>query len=78
MGLANVVPLTEADTFTFGCAVLRTRWFDPERISFVLVAIAALLVVRLLIVLTPEQLAFDTSVFDPAAILPLTLVPGSP
>ena len=76
VGLANVVPLTEAAAFTFGCAVLRTQWFNPERVSMVLVAIAALLVTGLLILLTPADLVIDTSAFDPAAVLAPRTVPS--
>lgn len=78
MWLANVVPLTEAAAFTFGCAVLRTQWFDPQRVCIALVAIAALLTTVLLIVLTPEGLVFDTYAFDPAAVLAPTTALNSP
>ena len=75
---AHVVPLTEAAAFTFGYAVLRTRWFDPQRVGIALVAIAALLTTVLLIVLTPEGVVFDPSAFDPSAVLGPTTALGSP
>ncbi|RYF05347.1 MAG: hypothetical protein EOO77_28480 [Oxalobacteraceae bacterium] len=74
MWSANVVPLTEAAAFTFGYAVLRTQWFDPQRVGIALVAIAVLLATVLLIVLTPEGLVFDTCAFDPAAVLASGLI----
>ncbi|MCJ2067974.1 hypothetical protein MKK75_03980 [Methylobacterium sp. J-030] len=72
MALANLVSLTEAAAFTFGCAMLRARWLDQERISSVLVAIAGLLVAGLLIVLTPESVGIDANALDPAAVWPLS------
>ena len=73
MALANLVPLTEAAAFTCGCAVLRARWLDPERISLVLVAIAAFLAAGLLIVLTPEGVSIDANALDPTAVWPLAV-----
>ncbi|MCJ2137830.1 hypothetical protein MKK69_27935 [Methylobacterium sp. J-026] len=72
MALANLVPLTEAATFTFGCAMLRARWLDPERVGLVLIAIAALLVAGLLIALTPDSICIDANILDPAAVWPLS------
>ena len=76
MALANLVPLTEAAAFTCGCAVLRARWLDPERVSLVLVAIAALLAAGLLIVLTPDSICIDASELDPANVWPLSVEAG--
>lgn len=70
MGLPSVVPLTEAAAFTFGCAVLRERWFDPEQVGFVLVDAAALLLAGVLVVLTPENICIDANALDPAGIWP--------
>jgi hypothetical protein len=70
MGLPSVVPLTEAAAFTFGCAVLRERWLDPERVGSVLVGTAAVLLAGLLVVLTPENICIDVNALDPAAVWP--------
>lgn len=70
MGLSNVVLLTEAAAFTFGCAVLRERWLDPERVGSVLVVAAAMLLAGLLIVLTPENICIDVNALDPAGAWP--------
>ena len=70
MGLPSVVPLTEAAAFTFGCAVLRERWLDPERVGLVLVGAAALLFAGLLVVLTPENICIDVNALDPAGVWP--------
>ena len=70
MGLASVVPLAEAAAFTFGCAVLRERWLDPERVGLVLVGTAALLLAGLLVVLTPENICIDANALDPAGVWP--------
>jgi hypothetical protein len=70
MGLASVVPLAEAAAFTFGCAVLRERWLDPERVGLVLVGTAALLLAGLLVVLTPENICIDANALDPAGVRP--------
>jgi hypothetical protein len=69
------VPLTEAAAFTCGCAVLRTQWFKPERISMVLISIATLLAVGLLLALTPNDICTDAGALDPAAVWPLALEP---
>ncbi|MCJ2069360.1 hypothetical protein MKK75_11230 [Methylobacterium sp. J-030] len=73
MPLSAFVPLTEAAAFTVGCAVLRTRWLDPDCISVVLVGAAALLVAGLLLALTPETVCVDANALDPAAIWPLAV-----
>jgi hypothetical protein len=70
MGLASVVPLAEAAAFTFGCAVLRERWLDPERVGLVLMGAAAILLAGLLIVLTPEGVCIDVNALDPASVWP--------
>jgi hypothetical protein len=73
MGLSSVVPLAEAAAFTFGCAVLHAKWLDPERVSMVLAAAAALLSVGVLLALTSENVGIDANVLDPAAVWPLTV-----
>jgi hypothetical protein len=70
VGLPSVVPLTEAAALTFGCAVLRERWFDPERVGLVLVGAAALLLAGLLVFLTPENICIDANALDPAEVWP--------
>jgi hypothetical protein len=70
MGLPSVVPLTEAAAFTFGCAVLRERRLDPDRVGLVLVGTAALLLAGLLVVLTPESICIDVNALDPAGAWP--------
>ncbi len=65
MVLTNVVPLTEAAAFTFGCALLRARWIDPNRVGVILACLATLLVVLLLIALTPDNPAFDEATINP-------------
>ncbi|XYD12661.1 hypothetical protein R1A27_34830 (plasmid) [Methylobacterium sp. NMS12] len=70
--MATLLPLTEAAAFTCGCAVLRTRWFNPERVSIVLASAAALLAAGLLIVLTPEDICIDAGGLDPTTAWPLS------
>lgn len=70
MGLASVVPLTEAAASTFACAVLRERWFDPERVDIALVFAAALLLTGLLVVLTLDNICIDANALDPARVWP--------
>ena len=65
MVLTNVVPLTEAAAFTLGCALLRTRWFDPNRVGVVLACVATLLIVLLLIAVTPASPGLDDVTIDP-------------
>ncbi|MCJ2012782.1 hypothetical protein [Methylobacterium sp. J-076] len=72
MGLPNVVPLTEAATFTVGCAVLNARRLDPERVSRVLACVAALLIAWVFVALTPGNISIDPNALDPAAIWPLS------
>lgn len=71
--MSSFVPLTEAAAFTFGCAVLRTGWLDPDRRSAVLVAAAALLAAGLLTALTPAGVGIDANALDPAAVWPLAV-----
>ena len=71
MPMSSFVPLTEAAAFTFGCAVLRSRWLNPDRMSAVLVAVAALLAAGVLTALTPEGVGIDANALDPAAVWPL-------
>lgn len=73
MPMSSFVPLTEAAAFTFGCAILRTQRFDPERVSIVLVCVATLLVAGLLISLTPGDVCIDTGALDPAAVWPIAV-----
>ncbi|KST58895.1 hypothetical protein AO398_20005 [Methylobacterium sp. GXS13] len=73
MALAQFLPLTEAATFTLGCAVLHATRIDPERIAIVLVLTAAILAVALLIGLTPADLAGDAVSLDPANLWPRLL-----
>jgi hypothetical protein len=68
----NFVPLTEAAAFTFGCAVLQARRFDPEWVGLVLSTTAALLVAALLIVQTSESICIDANALDPAMAWPGT------
>ena len=68
--MTGLVPLTEAAAFTCGCAVLRTRWFNPERVSIVLVSVAALLAAGLLLALTPEDICIDAGALDATAAWP--------
>lgn len=70
MGLPSVVPLTEAAAFTFGCAVLRGRWLDPDRVGSGLVGAAAILLAGLLVLLTPENLCIDVNALDPSGAWP--------
>lgn len=70
MGLASVVPLTEAAAFTLGCAVLRERWFDPGRVGVVLICAAALLLAGLLVALTPDSICTGANALDPAGVWP--------
>jgi len=72
VGLPNVVPLMEAATFTFGCAVLNARWLDPERASRWLACVAALLIAWVLVALTPKNVSIDPNALDPAALWPLS------
>lgn len=72
VGLLNVVPLTEAATFTFGCAVLRARWLDPDRVTRVLACIAISLTAWVLLALTPANISTDPNALDLAAIWPLS------
>ena len=68
--MASFLPLTEAAAFTFGCAVLQTRWFNPERVSIVLVGVAALLAAGLLLASTPEDICIDAGALDATAAWP--------
>lgn len=70
MGLPSVVPLTEAAAFTFGCAVIREHWLDPERVSPVLVGATAVLLAGLLAVLTMDNICIDVNALDPAGLWP--------
>ena len=70
MGIPSVVTLTEAVDFIFGCAVLRSRWVDPEKVGIVLIAVAAALLAGLLIVLTPKNICIDANALDPAGVWP--------
>ncbi len=70
MALINLIPLAETAVFTFGCAVLRARWFDPERIGLVLSTVAVLLVAGLLVVETSKSTSIDTDALDPAMTWP--------
>jgi hypothetical protein len=71
--MIGLVSLTEAAAFTCGCAVLRTQWFKPERVSMVLISAAALLAPGLLLALTPEDICIDAGALDPAAIWSLAI-----
>ena len=71
MSIASLLPLTEAAAFTCGCAVLRSRWFNPERVSIVLMSIAALLAAGLLLALTPEDICIDASAPAATTVWPL-------
>lgn len=73
MGLPSFVPLTEAATFTFGCAMLRSPWCNSDRASWVLTGVAAALAAMLLIALTPDSICLDPSALDPAQVWPLGL-----
>jgi hypothetical protein len=70
LALINIVPLTEAAAFTFGCALLRTRWFDPEWVGLALSTVVVLLVAGLLVVQTSRSICIDTDVLDPAMTWP--------
>jgi ABC-type cobalamin transport system permease subunit len=72
VGLPNVVPLTEAAAFTFGCAVLQAKSLNPERVSWVLACIVALLIAGVLLALTPRNISIDPNALDPAALWPLS------
>ena len=73
IGLSIVVPLAEAATFTFGCAVLHARWLNPERVSMALVGVAELLTAAVLLALTPENVCLDPNALDPASVWPLAV-----
>ncbi|MCJ2057453.1 hypothetical protein MKL09_12890 [Methylobacterium sp. J-048] len=68
--MVQILPLTEAATFTVGCAVLQSARIDPERVAVVLVLAAAILAVAVLIGLTPMDLAGDSLSLDPASLWP--------
>ena len=70
MGLALLLPLTEAATFTAGCAVLQSARIDPKRTEIVLLLAVMVLAVTLLIGLTPPDLAGDAVSLDPAHLWP--------
>ncbi|GJE40436.1 hypothetical protein [Methylobacterium persicinum] len=70
MGLSHVVPLTEAAAFTAGCAMLRVRWLDAERVGMTLAVIAAVLSALLLVLLTSEWIALDSQALDPSCVWP--------
>jgi hypothetical protein len=76
LGLSSVVPLAEAATFTFGCAVLHARWLDPERVSMVLTGVVALLSVGVLLALTPKNISIDPNALDPASVWSLAVQAG--
>ena len=69
MGLIGMVPLTEAATFTVGCALLRTGRLDQDHVGVTLGSTAVLLIVGLLI--APESISIDPNALDPAAAWPL-------
>ena len=68
VALSSVVPLAEAAAFTFGCAMLRVRRFDPELVGKGLVLVAAALTLVLLIVLTPEGIVDASALIEPDEI----------
>ncbi|MCJ2096077.1 hypothetical protein MKK67_26795 [Methylobacterium sp. J-072] len=70
MGPVPILPLTEAATFTIGCAVLQSARIDPERVAIVLVLAAAILAAAVLIGLTPADVAGDAASLDPANLWP--------
>ncbi|SFM28677.1 hypothetical protein [Methylobacterium pseudosasicola] len=70
MGPVQILPLTEAATFTIGCAVLKSTRIDPERVAVVLVLAAAILAAAVLIGLTPADVAGDAASLDPANLWP--------
>jgi len=70
MGLVQILPLTEAATFTAGCAVLRSVRIDPERVAIVLIIGVAVLAAALLIALTPPDIGGDSLSLDPTILWP--------
>ncbi|EIZ82829.1 hypothetical protein WYO_4705 [Methylobacterium sp. GXF4] len=70
MALAQLLPLTEAATFTAGCMVLRSARIDPERVANVLLPAATILAAILLIGLTPTEFADAVFSLDPGALWP--------
>ena len=69
--MTRLVALAEAAAFTCGCAVLQTRWFNPDRVSIVLVSVAALLAAGLLLILTPEDICINAGALNSTAAWPL-------
>ena len=66
MTLVTLLPLAEAAAFTAGCAVLRARRLDAERVGLALVSVAALLALVLMVRLCPVDPTPDRDPEGPA------------